>query len=205
MDVLGGVGLPIDRTTVLVAVSPDSDPQRVVALLNDLGAAGWNALAYIALHHCGRREPSDSRRTDAALLGHRLRAVRHPGFRLAEDPDPTACLGVADLLITNVPEIAGIYSLVDRPMVFSSLGRPVTPAALPPPPVESMLAEAAVRAEHTEDCLGAARAALAAPEEQSESRRALADRLFAHAGRSASRAVDEIYDLVERRRPDASP
>ena len=204
MDVLGGVGLPIDRTTILVAVSPDSSPDPVEALLNDLGAAGWNVLAHIALHHCGRREPSDSRRTEAALLGHRLRAVRYPRFRLIEDVDPAACLGVADLLITNVPEIAGVYSLVDRPMVFSRLGRPDS-TATPPPSVEALLGKAVACAEHSEDCLELAKAALAAPDERSESRRVLAGRLFSHAGEAAARAVDEIYRILDRKRPDASP
>ena len=118
------------------------------------------------------------------------------GGVLARGSDATPYLAAADLMITDHSSAGFEYLLVDRPLVRIEVPELIAATRIPKEYV-SLLAEASLSVGSSESAIKAVEKGLADPSAQSKSRKAVAQELFFDPGRATSRAVEELYEVLE--------
>jgi hypothetical protein len=121
--------------------------------------------------------------------------------RLIESGDASPWLVAADVLITDHSSIGFEYLLLDRPLIRIAMPDLISNANIGTEYVE-LLASAATTVEDAAGAMSAVEQALADPGKGSDSRRALAADLFHAPGQATSRAVQELYALIELDPPE---
>jgi hypothetical protein len=116
--------------------------------------------------------------------------------RLLPPGDASPWLVAADVLITDHSSIGFEYLLLDRPLVRVAVPELIRRADIPAEYVQ-LLASAATTVEAASHVVPAVSDAVSRPALLSDVRRRAAAELFHEPGRATSRAVDELYSLME--------
>ena len=125
------------------------------------------------------------------------------GGSLVRGSDATPFLAAADAMITDHSSAGFEYLLVDRPLIRIEVPELIASTRIPMEYV-SLLAEVSFSVQTATAAVRALEKCLADPSERSASRRAVAEELFFDPGGATSRAVMEIYDLLELAPPRTS-
>jgi CDP-glycerol glycerophosphotransferase (TagB/SpsB family) len=125
------------------------------------------------------------------------------GARLVQDADASPYLHAADVLVTDHSSVGFEFMLLDRPIVVLDSPDLVRHARVNPDKV-AMLHSAASVVEDGADVGRTVLEALGAPTERQAARRAAADELFYCPGSATTRAVQNIYELLELPLPAVS-
>jgi hypothetical protein len=132
----------------------------------------------------------------------RLKPILSRGHgHLIESGDASSWLVAADVLITDHSSIGFEYLLLDRPLVRIAMPELISKANIPAEYVE-LLASASTTVEHAAEAVAAVEQALSDPKEGSVNRRALTAELFHAPGQATTRAVQELYALMELDPPE---
>ena len=124
------------------------------------------------------------------------------GGQLARKGDATPYLAAADAMITDHSSVGFEYLLVDRPLIRIDVPQLIVETRIPSEYV-SLLAEASTTVRTATEAVEAVGASLSDPLGKSISRKAVADELFFDPGRATSRAVRELYEVLELDPPPA--
>jgi len=194
--VLGSLGLPADRPTVLYAPtwSPASSLNTLgVALLHRLRMMPVNVI--VKLHDRSldlRPQYSGGVDWPAALQTHLA-----PGTAvLAPAADICPYLAAADVMITDHSSAGFEYLLRDRPLVRIHVPELIKLANIHEDYVE-MLADVSESTTQVDDTVSAVERALAEPAAKSARRRAVAADLFHQPGTATARCADALYEAIE--------
>ena len=193
--VLGGLGLPADRPTVLYAPtwSPASSLNRFgEELIARLAERPVNVV--IKLHDRSRdRRAQYSGGVDWEA---RLRPLLARGSAaLAAGADICPYLVAADVMVTDHSSAGFEYLLLDRPLVRIHLPELIAAANVHADYVR-LLADVSESTHAVDDTVAAADRALAEPTAKSATRRAVAADLFYKPGTATQRAVAALYDAI---------
>ena len=195
-DVLNEIGIDPSRPTVLYAPtwSPYSSlnalGEELVQALVDAGYA-----VIVKLHDRSRDLLyKHSGGVDwPALLGPILRAG---GGWLADDSDACRYLAAADVLITDHSSVGFEYLLLDRPLIRIAIPELIAKTDINPDYV-GLLQEASTTVNNVQEALAAVERCFTDPTALSKSRRAVGEELFYNPGTATSRAVRELYEVIE--------
>ncbi|HKP14385.1 MAG TPA: CDP-glycerol glycerophosphotransferase family protein [Blastocatellia bacterium] len=194
--ILTSLGINPSRQTVLYAPtwSPYSSLNAMgEALVEKLCAAGF---AVIVKLHDRSRDP-EYIHSGGVNWAERLRPLLEAsGGVLAEASDASPCLAAADVLITDHSSVGFEYLLLDRPLVRIEMPQLIAATNIHPDYV-ALMAEAATSVRDAGEAVRAVEDALASPADKSESRRAVASKLFYKPGTATARAVGELYGAIE--------
>lgn len=195
-SVLTSLGIDPARTVILYAPtwSPYSSVNTMgVELVKRLGEAGF---AVIAKLHDRSRNPQYSY-SGGVDWGERLEPVlRQYGGHLATGSDACPYLVASDILITDHSSVGFEYLLLDRPVVRIEMPELILKTDIHSDYVE-MLARASTSVTTVDEAVATVESSLANPASKSQARRAVADELFYLPGTATSRAVREIYEVLE--------
>jgi CDP-Glycerol:Poly(glycerophosphate) glycerophosphotransferase len=194
--VLRSLGIDTGKTVILYAPtwSPYSSVNAMgVELVERLGEAGFAVIA--KLHDRSRdRQYSFSGGVD---WGERLDpALRRFGGHLATGSDACPYLVAADVLITDHSSVGFEYLLLDRPVVRIDMPELIQKTNIHSDYVR-MLTEVSTSVTTAGQAVAAVEGGLANPASKSSARRAVADELFYEPGTATSRAVREMYEVLE--------
>jgi hypothetical protein len=126
---------------------------------------------------------------------HLERLCREWRVHLADNPDASPYLFVADALVTDHSSVGFEFMLLDRPIVVVDCPELLKKARVNPDKV-AMLRSAADVVDSAGAAGDAVRRALKEPDRLSPRRREMASELFYCPGRAAARAAMSIYDLL---------
>ena len=118
------------------------------------------------------------------------------GGLLARGSDATPFLAAADVMITDHSSAGFEYLLVDRPLIRIEIPELIAATRISEEYV-SMLAAASSSVRTAEEAVKAVETCLIDPSALAASRKAVAKELFFDPGRATSRAVNEIYEVLE--------
>jgi CDP-glycerol glycerophosphotransferase (TagB/SpsB family) len=121
--------------------------------------------------------------------------IKDGGF-LARSSDATPFLAAADVMITDHSSAGFEYLLVDRPLIRIEVPELIVETRIPEEYV-SLMAEASVTVRTSEEAVRAVDRCLADPSIKSLSRKAVSEDLFFDPGNATSRAVEELYQILE--------
>lgn len=202
-EVLAELGLDPSLPTILYAPtwSPASSLNAFgLGLIQGLMARPLNVL--VKLHDRSRdlRDRYSGGRDWMALVAPLLDGARG---RLLPGHDISPWLVAADVMITDHSSAGFEYLLLDRPLVRIHRPALIETANIHPEYV-ALLGEAAHSVDTLDETLTAVDHALAAPEERSMTRRAVAADLFYRPGTATARAVAELYGVLELAAPAAA-
>jgi hypothetical protein len=194
-ETLIALGLDAARPTVLYAPtwSPYSSLNAMgEELVGRLVAAGYSVIVKL---HDRSRDPEyiHSGGVDWAA---RLESILRPGGLLATGSDACPYLAAADVLITDHSSVGFEYLLLDRPVVRIEMPELIAKTNIHPDYVR-LLAEASTTARDAAEAVAAVERGFADPSRQSLSRKAVAEELFYEPGTATSRAVREMYEVLE--------
>ena len=193
---LRSLGIDPAKTVILYAPtwSPYSSVNAMgVELVTRLGEAGFVVIAKL---HDRSRNPEYSY-SGGVDWGARLEPVLSQfGGHLATGSDACPYLAAADILITDHSSVGFEYLLLDRPVVRIEMPELILRTNIHSDYVQ-MLAEASTSVTTAAQAVTAVEDNLASPASKSQSRRAVADELFYLPGTATSRAVREIYEVLE--------
>lgn len=193
--VLDDLGLPRDRPTVLYAPtwSPASSLNRFgLELIARLLERPINVIVKLHDRSCDPRPRSsggvDWRSAVAPLLsaGHAV---------LAAKADICPYLAAADVMITDHSSAGFEYLLRDRPLVRIHVPELIALANIHPDYV-ALLAEVSQSTRDVDDTVRAVERALAAPQDQSSTRRAVAADLFHAPGHATALCAEALYEAI---------
>jgi hypothetical protein len=194
--ILGSLGLPPDRPTVLYAPtwSPASSLNKLgVALLQRLRQLPVNFIVKLHDRSCDPR-PQYSGGVDwpAALQPHLA-----PGVAvLASSADICPYLVAADVMVTDHSSAGFEFLLRDRPIVRIHVPELIALANIHPDYVQ-LLAEVSEPTIEVDDTVAAVERALADPVARSATRRAVAADLFHEPGTATARCADALYEAIQ--------
>ena len=194
------LGLDPDVPTVLYA--PTWSPH---SSLNALGSAVIEALPRLGLNlivklHDRSYEPTERGSGGADWRTRLQRLGRDSRVHVAESPDASPYLFVADALITDHSSIGFEFMLLDRPVVVIDCPGLIEKARVSLDKVRLLRSSADVVAG-ADELVRAVVRALEHPSRLSERRRAVSGDLFYRPGSATSRAVRCIYDVLQLRMP----
>jgi hypothetical protein len=201
--VLERLGIDPGRRTVLYA--PTWSPYCSLKtmgeeLISGLVSAGY---AVIVKLHDRSHDPeyAHSGGTDwVARLGPLVRAS---GGHMATGSNSCPYMMAADVLITDHSSVGFEYLLLDRPIVRIEVSALLEQANVNPDYVR-LLSEASTGVRDAVQAIAAVERSFAEPMRQSAARKAIASELFHNPGRATSRAVRELYEVLELDRPEAA-
>lgn len=195
-SILCSLGIDPRKTVILYAPtwSPFSSVNAMgVELVERLGEAGF---AVIAKLHDRSRNPQYSY-SGGVDWGERLEpALLRFGGHLATGSDACPYMVAADILITDHSSVGFEYLLLDRPVVRIEMPELILKTDIHSDYVQ-MLAGVSTSVTNVEQALAAVESSLADPSSKSSARTEVADELFYMPGTATSRAVREIYDVLE--------
>lgn len=127
--------------------------------------------------------------------------LRKSGGHLATNSNSCPYLAAADVLVTDHSSAGFEYLLLDRPLVRIEVPELLATANVNPEYVK-LLASVSTTVRSAREVCDAVERSLAEPARKSEIRREVARDLFYCAGEATSRAVKELYDLMELSAPE---
>lgn len=195
-QVLKSLRIDPSRKTVLYA--PTWSQYSSIALMGEdiverLGKAGY---AVIVKLHDRSREVDDyhSRGVD---WGQRLEPlIRKTGGVLATGSNSSSYLMAADVLITDHSSVGFEYLLLDRPLIRIHVPQLLEKTDVEPVYVE-LMTEASRTVSDIDGLVAAVEASFGSPAAKSDSRKAVASEMFYKPGSATTRAIAEMYDVLE--------
>jgi len=127
--------------------------------------------------------------------------LRKSGGHLATSSNSCPYLAAADVLVTDHSSVGFEYLLLDRPVVRIEVPELLAEANVNPEYVK-LLANVSTSVRAVREVAAAVERCLADPNHKSVTRRAVADELFYRPGNATSRAVKELYELMELPAPE---
>ena len=193
---LSSIGIDPSRKTVLYA--PTWSRYSSVAtmgedIVNRLGAAGYAVI--VKLHDRSRQ--ADDYHSGGVDWGQRLEPLlKATGGVLATGSNSSSYLMAADVLITDHSSVGFEYLLLDRPLVRIHVPELLEKTDIEPVYVQ-LMSEAATSVLDIDQLCAAVDESFADPKAKSASRTYVAGEMFYKPGGATSRAVSEMYDVVE--------
>ena len=196
VDVRRELGLDPSVETVLYAptFSPASSLHLAgEAIIDTVLASGRNLI--VKLHD--RSMVPHPKYTAGVDWLERLAPFRgRPRYAFATGAHAGPYLAAADLMITDHSTIGFEFALLNRPLVVFDVPDLLHHARINPDKWQQLRGMADI-AHGIEELPTVMDRALASPLRHSATRRATAEALFAHAGRSTQRALEVVYDLLD--------
>lgn len=195
-QILSSIGIDPSRKTVLYA--PTWSRYSSVATMGEdivkrLGAAGY---AVIVKLHDRSRQANDYH-SGGVDWGARLDPLlKANGGVLATGSDSSLYLMAADVLITDHSSVGFEYLLLDRPLIRIHVPELLEKTDIEPVYVQ-LMSDAATSVHNIDQLVTAVDAAFADPKAKSPSRTFVADEMFYKPGDATTRAVAEMYDVIE--------
>jgi CDP-glycerol glycerophosphotransferase (TagB/SpsB family) len=192
VEVLGRIGLPWDRPTVLYAPTWRKESSLYSMgeeVIRSLVQKDWNVL--VKLHDLCYYPSYNNVDWEA-----RLRPLQHRNLRVIRDYNVVPYLFASDLLITDGSSVGNEFTLLNRPIIFLEAPQLVEKykATID---LETWGTKTGRLVKSPGELLEAVEWSLAHPQEQSEIRRAAAADIFFKPGTATDRAVEQIYAALE--------
>jgi CDP-glycerol glycerophosphotransferase (TagB/SpsB family) len=195
-EVLRSLGVDPARRTILYAPTWSRYSSLGVMgeeLVQRLGAAGYAVI--VKLHDRSRQ--GDDYHSGGVDWGQRLLPLLESnGGVLAPGSNSSAYLVGADVLITDHSSVGFEYLLLDRPLIRIHVPELLEKTDIEPVYVQ-LMSEAATSVNNIDELSAAVDAAFADPKAKSASRTFVAGEMFYKPGGATSRAVSEMYDVIE--------
>jgi CDP-glycerol glycerophosphotransferase (TagB/SpsB family) len=194
--ILTSLGIDPSRKTVLYA--PTWSRYSSVATMGEdivkrLGAAGYAVI--VKLHDRSRQ--ADDYHSGGVDWGEKLEPLlKATGGVLATGSNSSSYLMAADVLITDHSSVGFEYLLLDRPLIRIHVPELLEKTDIEPVYVQ-LMAEAATSVNDIDELCAAVDESFAEPSSKSASRTYVASEMFYKPGTATSRAVDEMYDVIE--------
>lgn len=194
--ILTSLGIDPSRKTVLYA--PTWSRYSSVAttgedIVKRLGAAGYAVI--VKLHDRSRQ--ADDYHSGGVDWGEKLEPLlKATGGVLATGSNSSSYLMAADVLITDHSSVGFEYLLLDRPLIRIHVPELLEKTDIEPVYVQ-LMAEAATSVNDIDELCAAVDESFAEPSSKSASRTYVASEMFYKPGTATSRAVDEMYDVIE--------
>ena len=195
-SILNSLGIDPSRKTVLYA--PTWSRYSSVATLGEdlvkrLGAAGYAVI--VKLHDRSRQ--ADDYHSGGVDWGERLEPLlKASGGVLATGSNSSSYLMAGDVLITDHSSVGFEYLLLDRPLVRIHVPELLEKTDIEPVYVQ-LMSEAATSVHDIDELCRAVDQNFAEPKAKSASRMFVAGEMFYKPGGATSRAVAEMYDVIE--------
>jgi CDP-glycerol glycerophosphotransferase (TagB/SpsB family) len=195
-QILTSMGIDPARKTVLYA--PTWSRYSSVASMGEeivkrLGAAGYAVI--VKLHDRSRQ--GDDYHSGGADWGQRLAPLlQAKGGVLATGSNSSTYLMAADVLITDHSSVGFEYLLLDRPLIRIHVPELLEKTDIEPVYVQLMI-DASTSVLNIEQLVAAVDESFANPQRKSESRRAVAGEMFYQPGTATTRAIAEMYEVIE--------
>ena len=195
-DVLTSLGINPERRTVMYAPTwsrYSSLPRMGEEIVKQLGSAGYAVI--VKLHDRSRQ--GDEYHSGGEDWGRRLEPLlRDYEGILATGSNSSPYLAGADALITDHSSVGFEYLLLDRPLIRIHVSELLENTDIEPVYVQ-LMSEAANSVEDIEQLLRAVQDSFADPGRKSDSRKSVAAEMFYKPGTATTRAVAEMYDVIE--------
>ena len=194
--ILKSIGIDPSRKTVLYA--PTWSRYSSVATMGEdivkrLGAAGYAVI--VKLHDRSRQ--ADDYHSGGVDWGERLEPLlKANGGVLAAGSNSSTYLAAADVLITDHSSVGFEYLLLDRPLIRIHVPELLEKTDIEPVYVQ-LMSEAATSVDNIDELATAVDQSFADPKAKSSSRTHVAGEMFYKPGTATSRAVAEMYDVIE--------
>lgn len=199
--VLETLGIDPSRKVVLYAPTWSAYSSLVSVgqeVVKNLTAAGYAVI--VKLHD--RSHDRDYAHSGGIDWIERLRpALLKSGGHLATSSNSCPYLAGADVLITDHSSVGFEYLLLDRPVVRIEVPRLLVEANVNPAYVD-LLASCSTTVRTAPEVVNAVERSLAEPASKSVARRAVKEDLFHRPGNATSRAVKELYELLDLSPPE---
>ncbi len=194
--VLVSLGLDPSRPSVLYA--PTWSPYSSLNAMGEELVAQLTKLGYcvIVKLHDRSRDPEYIHSGGVDWSARLEPLLSSGGGLLAVGSDACPYLAAADLLITDHSSVGFEYLLLDRPVVRIEMPELIAKTNIHPDYV-SMLAAASTTSRNVLETVKAVERGLSEPATQSAARRQVASELFHEPGTATSRAVGELYEVLE--------
>ncbi len=195
-EVLSSLGIDPQRQTVLYAPtwSQYSSLNKMGEdLVERLCAAGY---AVIVKLHDRSRDSAYIHSGGVDWVSRLEPVLARSAGHLATGSDASLYLMAADLLITDHSSVGFEYLLLDRPLIRIEVPELIAATNIHADYV-SLMAEASTTVQTVEQAVDAVYDNLSEPLQKSVSRKAVADELFYRPGTATSRAVRELYEVLE--------
>jgi CDP-glycerol glycerophosphotransferase len=194
--ILKSIGIDPSRKTVLYA--PTWSRYSSVATMGEdivkrLGAAGYAVI--VKLHDRSRQ--ADDYHSGGVDWGARLEPLlQATGGVLATGSNSSSYLMAADVLITDHSSVGFEYLLLDRPLIRIHVPELLEKTDIEPVYVQ-LMSEAATSVHNIDQLSAAVDKSFADPKVKSASRTYVAGEMFYKPGTATSRAVSEMYEVIE--------
>jgi CDP-glycerol glycerophosphotransferase (TagB/SpsB family) len=195
-DILRSLAIDPSRRTVLYA--PTWTPYASLnaigeELIEELGRAGFCVI--VKLHDNSR--DADPRNSGGINWVERLTPIlrKHEGH-LAARGTIAPYLVAADVMISDHSSAGFEYLLLDRPLIRIEMPELIARTNIPPDYVDLLL-KASTTVRSTAETVQAVESAYADPAQLSMQRKAVADDLFYKPGTATTRALTELYKVIE--------
>jgi CDP-glycerol glycerophosphotransferase (TagB/SpsB family) len=194
--ILASLGIDPARKTVLYA--PTWSKYSSVATMGEdivkrLGAAGYAVI--VKLHDRSRQ--ADDYHSGGVDWGERLEPLlKATGGVLATGSNSSFYLMAADVLITDHSSVGFEYLLLDRPLIRIHVPELLEKTDIEPVYVQ-LMTEASTSVVNIDQLAAAVDDAFADSLAKSPSRQAVASEMFYKPGTATSRAVTEMYEVIE--------
>jgi CDP-glycerol glycerophosphotransferase (TagB/SpsB family) len=195
-DILRSLAIDPSRRTVLYA--PTWTPYASLnamgeELIEELGRAGFCVI--VKLHDNSR--DADPRNSGGINWVERLTPIlrKHEGH-LAARGTIAPYLVAADVMISDHSSAGFEYLLLDRPLIRIEMPELIARTNIPPDYVD-LLVKASTTVRNTAETVKGVESAYADPAQLSMQRKAVADDLFYKPGTATTRALAELYKVIE--------
>jgi CDP-glycerol glycerophosphotransferase (TagB/SpsB family) len=194
--ILSSIGVDPSRKTVLYA--PTWSRYSSVATMGEdivkrLGAAGYAVI--VKLHDRSRQ--ADDYHSGGVDWGARLEPLlKANGGVLASGSNSSTYLAAADILITDHSSVGFEYLLLDRPLIRIHVPELLEKTDIEPAYVQ-LMSDASTSVTDIDELCTAVDQNFADPKAKSDSRQYVAAEMFYQPGTATSRAVSEMYDVIE--------
>jgi hypothetical protein len=195
-EALLSLGIDPQRQTVLYAPtwSQYSSLNKIgEELVERLCAAGY---AVIVKLHDRSRDPAHIHSGGVDWVSRLEPVLARSAGHLATGSDASLYLAAADALITDHSSVGFEYLLLDRPLIRIEVPELIAETNIHADYV-SLMAEASITVQTAEQAVAAVYDSLSQPMQKSVSRKAVADELFYCPGTATSRALSELYEVLE--------
>ena len=162
-------------------------------IVKRLGAAGYAVI--VKLHDRSRQ--ADDYHSGGVDWGARLEPLLQScDGVLASGSNSSTYLAAADVLITDHSSVGFEYLLLDRPLIRIHMPELLEKTDIEPVYVQ-LMSEAATSVGNIDELSAAVDENFADPKAKSSSRTHVADEMFYKPGTATSRAVSEMYEVIE--------
>ena len=195
-QILSSIGIDPSRKTVLYA--PTWSRYSSVATMGEdivkrLGAAGYAVI--VKLHDRSRQ--ADDYHSGGVDWGARLEPLlKAKGGVLASGSNSSTYLAAADILITDHSSVGFEYLLLDRPLIRIHGPELLEKTDIEPVYVQ-LMSDASTSVNNIDELCDAVDQNFADPKAKSASRQFVAGEMFYKPGTATSRAVAEMYQVIE--------